>query len=356
MPITQLVLRFLVGGLIAGCATNGMGDDGSGDDDGDVPFTNGVSTLSGTAAAGYVDGARAVARFSNPVNVAFRDGTLYVADFDNGKLRAIDTTSHVTTTVINQAGFARPFGLAFAPDGTLYASTDNDPMGGHTLMSGTIWRIDIGNKKAVVVAASIGRPRGIAVLADGRIAVADDLHHVIEVVDAATGAATVIAGVFDAKGMVDGTGAAARFSTPYNLVVRSNGTLMVTDFDNNRLRQVALDGTTTTLSGAAQAGFVDGAMVDARFSHPQGMSIASNGDVYVTDLGNFRVRKVVGDQITTVAGNGMGGYLDNDNPLAAELFGLEGLAVVPDGSMIYVADGNRGETVASNRIRQIKLD
>lgn len=358
MSIPQLALRFLLAGLIAGCATNSsMGNDGGtgGDDDGDVPFTNGVSTLSGTAEAGYVDGARAVAKFSNPVNVAFRDGTLYVADFDNNKLRAIDTTSHVTTTVINQAGFQRPFGLAFAADGTLYVSTDNDPMGGHTLMSGTIWRIDLSGKKATVVAASIGRPRGIAVLPDGRIAVADDLHHVIELVDPGTGKVTVIAGVFDAKGMVDGTGAAARFSTPYSLIVRGDGKLMVTDFDNNRLRQVALDGTTTTLAGATQAGFVDGAMATARFSHPQGLTMAANGDIFITDLGNFRVRKVVGDQVTTVAGSGMGGYLDNDNPLAAQLYGLEGLSVVPDGSMLYVADGNRGEAVPFNRIRQVKL-
>jgi YVTN family beta-propeller protein len=358
MPIPSLVLRFLAIGLIAGCATNNGpsgNDGGGGDDDGEVPFTNGVSTLAGMAEAGYVDGARAVAKFSNPVNVAFRNGTLYVADFDNNKLRAIDTTSHVTTTVINQAGFQRPFGMAFAPDGTLYVSTDNDAMGGHTLMSGSIWRIDIANKKAVLVAAAIGRPRGIAVLPDGRIAVADDLHHVIELVDAGTGKATVIAGAFDAKGMVDGAGTVARFSTPYSLVVRADGKLLVTDFDNNRLRQVALDGTTITLSGATQAGFVDGAMADARFSHPQGVTMASNGDIYVTDLGNFRVRKIVGDQVTTVAGSGMGGYLDNDSPLAAQLYGLEGLSVTPDGSMLYVADGNRGEAVPFNRVRQVKL-
>lgn len=355
MAIPQLALRFLVAGLIAGCATNGMNDDGTGDDDGDVPFTNGVSTLSGSADAGFVDGARKVAKFSNPVNVAFRNGTLYVADFDNNKLRAIDTTSHVTSTVIAQAGFARPFGMAFASDGTLYVSTDNDPMGGHTLMSGTIWRVDLGAKKATVVAASIGRPRGIAVLPDGRIAVADDLHHVIEVVDVTTGRASVIAGAFDVKGMIDGPGAAARFSTPYDLVVGSNGKLLVTDFDNNRIRQVALDGTTATLSGATQAGFVDGTMANARFSHPQGMSVASNGDVFITDLGNFRVRKIVGDQVMTVAGNGQGGWVDNDDPLASELYGLEGLSVVPDGSMLYVADGNRGEDVPFNRVRQVKL-
>lgn len=360
MSTTRFALCLLFAGLIAGCATNGSSgsDDGGGTgggDDGDTPFTNGVSTLAGSADPGYVDGARKVARFSNPVNVAFHDGTVYVADFDNSKLRAIDATTHVTTTVILQQGFQRPFGMAFAPDGTFYVSTDNDPTGAHNPMSGTIWKVDVKGKKATVVANAIGRPRGMAVLSDGRIAVADYLHHVIEIVTPATGKATVIAGAFDAPGMVDGAGTVARFSTPYFVVARSDGKLVVTDFDNNRLRLVGLDGTTTTLAGTTQAGFVDGAMASAQFSHPQAMSAAANGDIYLTDLGNFRVRKIAGGQITTVAGNGMGGAVDNDDPLMSELYGLEGLSVVPDGSMLYVADGNRGEAVPYNRIRQVKL-
>jgi hypothetical protein len=355
MSTTRLALYLLFSGLVAGCATNGSGDDNGGDDDGDVPFTSGVSTLAGSAEAGYVDGARKVARFSNPVNVAFHDGKVYVADFDNSKLRAIDATTHVTNTVIVQQGFQRPFGMVFAPDGTFYVSTDNDPTGAHNPMSGTIWRVDVNAKKATAVATAIGRPRGMAVLSDGRIAVADYLHHVIEIVDPKTGKATTIAGAFDAPGMVDGAGAAARFSSPYYIVARSDGKLVVTDFDNNRLRLVGLDGTTTTLAGATQAGFVDGAMASARFSHPQGMVAAANGDVYLTDLGNYRIRKIAGDQITTVAGNGMAGAVDNDDPLMSELYGLEGVSVVPDGSMLYVADGNRGEAVPFNRVRQVKL-
>jgi len=138
--------------------------------------------------------------------------------------------------------------------------------------------------------------------------------------------------------------------------VRADGKLLVTDFGNNLIRLVALDGTTSTLSGTTTAGFADGAMAAAQFSHPQGLSIAANGDVYITDLGNFRVRRIVGDQVETVAGDGKGGYLDNDNRLAAEVFGLEGLSVVPDGSVVYVADGNRGESVPYNRVRQIKLN
>lgn len=361
MSITRLALRVLIAGLFAGCGNGSSSTDngtdggtGGGGDDGDLPFTSGASTLAGTGEAGYVDGARKVARFSNPVNVAYRDGALYVADFDNNKLRVIDVNTHVTSTVINQAGFARPFGLALGPDGTLYVSTDNNQAGSHDAMSGTIWKVDPAAHTATVVASSIGRPRGMTVLADGRIAVADYLHHVIELVDVHTGKATTIAGAWDTKGMVDGPGATARFSAPYDLVMRGDGKLMVTDFDNNRLRLVGLDGTTMTLSGA-QAGFADGSMATARYTHPQAISAAANGDIYLTDLGNFRIRRISGDTIQTIAGDGKGGWADNDNPLAAEFYGLEGLSVVPDGSMVYVADGNRGDPVPFNRVRQVKL-
>src|SRR5690348_10543120 len=117
MRTHKLVLRCFVTSMFVGCACNGghhpmMGGDtgggddtGSGDDtgggrdagggpgsgSGGLPSASGVSTLAGAGDAGYVDGAGKDARFANPVNVAYHDGVLYVADFDNGKLRAIDT-------------------------------------------------------------------------------------------------------------------------------------------------------------------------------------------------------------------------------------------------------------------------
>ena len=96
-------------------------------------------------------------------------------------------------------------------------------------------------------------------------------------------------------------------------------------------------------------------MTAAQFSHPQGITVASDGAIYVTDLDNFRVRRIVGNKVETVAGNGSGGYLDDDNPRAAELYGIEGLSVTPDGAMLYVADGSRGDAVPFNRVRQVKL-
>ncbi|MBS1120670.1 MAG: hypothetical protein H6Q90_2898 [Deltaproteobacteria bacterium] len=354
----QLVLLLVVG--LVGCASNsGGGTDGGGDDvpGADAqPFTTGVSTLSGAGDAGDVDGARGAARFADPVNVAYGpDGMLYVADFDNSKIRVVDPTNGQTSTLIAQQGFKRPFAMAFDAAGTFYVSTDNDDLGGHTLMSGSIWRIDIAARTATVIVTKIGRPRGLAVLDDGRLAVSDYTHHVIQILDPRNGLLTPLAGAWDVKGMVDGAGAAARFSTPYGIALTAGG-LVVADYDNNRLRLVGLDGTVQTLTGASGAGFVDGSMSSARFDKPQAIAVATNGDVYLTDLGNFRIRRIHGDNVDTVAGNGAGGFLDSDDRLAAQLFGLEGMSLVPDGSTLFVADGTRGDNVPYNRIRSVKMN
>jgi sugar lactone lactonase YvrE len=334
--------------VLVGCGTS------SGSNDDAPPFTNGVSTLAGSADPGFVDGDRGIARFANPVNVARGpDGNIYVADFDNSKLRVVDSEGN-TDTVINQKNFQRPFGLLFVGN-TLWVSTDNDPNGGHDLMSGTIWKVDIDAQTATPVAARVGRPRSLAALSDGRIATADDLHHVIQIFDPRNSQMTLLAGTWDTKGMVDAAGAAARFSTPYGIVQRSDGNLIVADFDNNRLRLVGLDGSASTLAGTGTAGFADGAMASAQMNHPQAIAMTSDGTVFFTDLGNFRVRRLKDGNIDTVAGNGTAGWIDADDPLQAELFGLEGMSLNPDGSMLYVADGTRGENVPFNRIRQIKM-
>lgn len=352
MMRTKLSLCVLLAATLVGCATN---DSSMSGDDVAPPWYEGVSTLTGAAAAGNADGPRGTARLNNPVNVAYGpDGKLYVADFDNDLIRVVDVDTGDTATVIKQANFKRPFGLAFGKDGVLYASTDNDGTGnGHNLMSGTIWRINPGAKTAEMVVQNIGRPRGLAVLSDGRIAIGDYMHHVVQVLNPGTLQMTILAGVWDGKGMVDATGAAARFSTPYHLVQRADGKLVVADYDNHRLRIVGLDGVVTTFTGGG-AGFADGAMADAKFNHPQGMAIAANGDIYVTDLGNYRIRKIVGTAVETVVGDGMGGYEDSDDKLSAEIYGLEGLSLKPDGSRLYLADGGRGELVPYNRVRVVK--
>jgi sugar lactone lactonase YvrE len=343
-------ILLIVSGLAACGTSGGM----HGDDSGGCPdLAGGVSTLSGGAQAGYMDGDRCTALFHNPVGTAYGpDGKLYVADFDNGKIRAVDASGN-TETIIAKQGFSRPFALAFGGN-TLYVATDNDPNNQHGVMSGSIWKVDVNAKTATPLAVDIGRPRALFMLKDGRLAATDYENHVVEAINVSTGAVTNIAGTFGQTGFADGAGAAARFAQPYGIVQRSDGNLVVVDQGNQRIRIVGLDGTVSTLAGGA-AGFVDGAMSDAKFNHPQAMAIDNQDNVYFTDIGNFRVRKISGSNVVTVAGDGMDGYADDTDPLGAEFHGLEGLAVKPDGSMLYVADGTGGEDVSYNRVRQIQV-
>jgi len=155
-------------------------------------------------------------------------------------------------------------------------------------MSGTIWKIDIHAKTATPIAAGIGRPRGIAVLPTGQIVAADYMHQVLQLVDPSTGKVQLLAGAWDEEGCIDALGGAARFATPYGVVV-VNGQIVVADYGNHRLRKVGLDGRVSTLAGDGVPGFADGALATARFNKPQGLAATAGGDIYVTDLDNFRV-------------------------------------------------------------------
>lgn len=339
--------------LLAGaCAGNGTTGD---DDDGGTcslgAMGNGVSTLTGCPEAGMVDGSRGDAMFANPVNVAVGpDGRVYVADFDNNLLRVVDPDG-TTSTLTAQDGFSRPFGLTF-DGGTLYVETDNNPQNQHTLTTGTVWRVNTSSGDATVIAQDLGKPRGLAVV-DGKIVTADYQHHVIKILQT-SGQVTTIAGTLDQPGCADGTGAAAKFNQPYDVVPLSDGSVAVADFGCNKIRKVTMAGVVTTIAGTGSAGHVDGAAADASFSSPQALAV--DGDtLYVTDIDNFLIRRISGGQVDTVAGNGSADSVDADDPRAAAIFGLEGLDIGADGAL-YVADGSRGEAALHNFVRRVVVN
>jgi sugar lactone lactonase YvrE len=317
------------------------------------PFTLGVSTVAGCDLFGDTGGARGFARFHNPANVAVAaDGTIYVADFDNDLIRRV-TPAGDTTTLVDQINFQRPFGLAFGNAGELYVQTDDNASGMHTTMTGTIWQVDLVTGVATPIIENIGRPRGIVVLGDGRIATSDYLHHVLQIVDPVPPATvTPLAGGFDMPGYVDAVGAAARFNRPYGMVVLLDGTLAVAELENHRIRRVALDGTVSLLAGTGTPGALDGDIAVATFNAPQDLAIDATGRLYVADTNNYKIRRIAGSTVDTVAGAGTVGYLDSDDPLMAQIFGLEGIALSPFDGKLYIADGTRGEdTNLHNRIR-----
>ena len=353
--MTRAPLIYLLSAALGGCFSSGGGSNGDGGGSA-PPFTNGVSTLAGAADAGYVDGDRDIARFANPVNVAYGpDGKIYVADFDNGKVRVTDDTG-TTGTVIAQQGFARPFGLVFF-GGALYATTDANGSGEHTPgKTGSLWKIDVSARTATELIDSIGMPRGIGVMNSGVLVVSDYENHVVETFNPATGQLTVLAGVFGTSGNANGCGSMARFNAPYGLVVRSDGKVVLVEQGNNDLRLVdPTTGCVSAFAGTGNAGFGDGPLATAQLSAPEGIASDGSGNLYVADSGNYRVREISGDAISTIAGNGTAGYVDDDDRMSAELYGLEGISVKADGSMVYVADGTRGSDVPYNRVREVKM-
>jgi len=317
-----------------------------------VPGVN-VSTLAGSGAPGRGDGTGATVGLANPVSVELApDGTLFVVEYDNNQIRQL-TTAGASSTVIPKGKLGDPFGIVATSNDLLYVDTDIDPKGKKSATSGTIWRIDVPTKTATPVAPDIGRPRGVALLSDGRLALSDYRNHLILLLDPQTGAVTTLAGS-GCSGYADGQGTAAQFSEPYGLAARADGTLVVADFGNHRLRTVSLDGAVGTLAGDGVNGMIDGAAAQARFYWPEDVAIDKSGAIYVADQGNHRIRRLAGGNVQTLAGNGTGGYADGTGD-AAEFFGLEGIAVTSDGLTVYAADGTNGGTGPYHRVRTVSI-
>ena len=319
----------------------------------------GAVTLAGSGLPGASDGPRDMAGFDNPVNVITGpDGNIYVADFGNNSIRRI-TPAGMVSTLIEQSNFRRPFGMVFAADGTLYVQTDTNDTGGLSTTTGTIWRVDLASGEATVLVRNIGRPRGLAALSDGRLVVVDGPRHSVLLLDpdAASPTPTLLAGSNDANlsGYVDGTGAEARFFRPQDVVVVDDE-IYVTDRENHRIRKITLDGVVTTLAGSGTPGSEDGSMGQASFNRPYGLAGDGAGNLYVSELDGYCIRKIdVGTgMVTTVAGTGTPGHLDSEDPMQAQFFGLEGIDV-GDDLYLYAADGSRGEDEPYHRVRRVSL-
>jgi hypothetical protein len=318
-----------------------------------------VSTIAGSDVAGNMNGTAAQSLFSNPVSVVIEPaGNLLVCDFQNNSLRRItnpDATVAVSTLTA-QAGFQTPYGMTFGTDGTLYVDTDYNPSGVKNATSGTIWKVNTTTGAATAYAVGVGRPRGLATLSDGRLVLGDYQNQRLLLLDTTTGTATTLAGHAGCPGLFNANGDAALFNVPYGIVVLPNGTIVVADEGNHVLRAVTLAGEVTTYAGDGGNGTVDGARLQARFSMPSALAVDAAGDVFVTDVGAHRIRRVAANgTVTTVAGDGTAGFMDGTGA-TSKLFGIEGIVSTTDGKTLYVADGSQGVvTDLFNRVRKIVI-
>ena len=296
-----------------------------------------INIVAGNGSNGFSgDGGKALAaELDQPAGVTVDTaGNIYIADYDNNRIRKV--TNGIITTV---AGGGKS-GLG---DGGLATS------------------------------AELGGPAGVTVDASGNIYIAEQVNNRIRKVTP-NGIITTVAGggnipVFSGLGD-GGLATSAVLSDPTGVAVDASGNIYIDDFLNNRIRKVDTNGIINTIAGGGTSGALgDGGLAtSAELSDPLGIAIDSNGNIYIADAGNYRIRKVdTNGIISTVAGNGTQGYSgDNSAAIAAELSYVESVAVDALGN-IYIGDGGNSvvrkvdtkgiiTTVAGNGIAGVSGD
>lgn len=221
-----------------------------------------VHPLAGDGQDGWLDGAAAASRFSDPYGVAIGPrGTVYVAD--GGEANRIRT---------------------IAPDGTVA-----------TLAGGSEGFID-----GIGSGAAFHTPSAIALDHEGNLFVADTGNHAIRKV-APDGSVTTLAGN-GSPGYLDGVGRAAQFNGPVGIAVDAAGIVYVADTYNDRIRRIGKDGSVTTLAGSGAPAFFDGPALQSAFDTPSALAVGLDGTLYVADTGNHAIRRIgVDGTVDTVA-------------------------------------------------------
>jgi sugar lactone lactonase YvrE len=258
-----------------------------------------------------------------PAGVAVdRNGTVYVADTFNNRVRTIDYAGVITTV----AGTGVPFP----------ASGDGGP----------------------AVNARIAWPTGLKLDGSGNLYIADAGNMRVRKVSPEGIIQTVAGDGFPGYRGDGGPAAAAELSWPKDIAFDGSGNMYIADTANHVIRKVTTDGVIATfagtggdLSGAGGYSGDGGLAASARMNQPSGLAVDSAGNVYVSDTENFRVRKVTpAGVITTIAGNGSRGY-SGDGGLAtqAQLTSPTGLAFDTVGNL-YIGDGASVRMISADGI------
>lgn len=198
--------------------------------------------------------------------------------------------------------------------------------------------------------AQLGTPRGVTIDSNGNVYIADYTNNRVRKVDKSTGTISTIAGTGVAGYSGDGGPAtSAQLNIPSAVLVDSLGNVYIADRGNHRIRKVDPSGTISTVAGTGVVGYSgDGGLAtSAQLSHPLGLALDSDNNLYIAENGNT-IRKVnPSGIISTVAGNGGTGYGGDNGPATSALMSnVSGVAVDGLGN-VYIAD------TTNHRIRKV---
>jgi sugar lactone lactonase YvrE len=203
--------------------------------------------------------------------------------------------------------------------------------------------------------ATLYAPKGITLDSHGNLYIADRSNNRIRKVDAVTGKISTVAGNGTGGYNGDGrTATSAALNLPERIALDNNGNLYIADLGNYRIRKVdTVTGNISTVAGTGTGGYNGDGIVatNAQLYNPSGIVLDNNGNLYIADNGNKRIRKVdaVTGNISTVAGTGTSGY-SGDGGLATNA-SLQPMDVTLDSSErnLYITD------YGNHRIRRVEL-
>ncbi len=340
----------------------------------------GPSEIATVAGGGYGDGGPSRHAALGEVQAVATDaaGDVFFDNIDNNTVRRIDASTGVITTVAgvsldvpapnpppSYGGDGGPATLAYL----------NYPLGLAVDQHGDLFIADFGNNRVREVSAATGiittvagngtagfsgdggaatkaelnRPEGLAVDSHGNLFIGDAGNCRIREVSAATGIITTVAGSSTCGYGGDGGPATSAVLANHlpGLAVDQNGDLFIADYYNNRVREVAAaTGTITTIAGNGSAGYTgdNGPATQAELANPGGVALTPGGDLLISDSNNYVVRQVnlATGIITTVAGNGSFGHRGDGGPAtSASLSATEGVATDQSGDF-FIADWDPG--------------
>ncbi len=328
-----------------------------------APVTYTISTVAGNNTQGFSgdSGAATAAQLAGPYAVSMDgNGNLYITDQFNFRIRQVSSSGIITTVAGTGAtGFAGDAAKATAGQisavvgivadaaGNFYISdTGNNRI--RKITSAGIISTFAGNGNtglsgdgAAATNATLSQPTGLALDSAGNLYIADSANNVIRKVGSDGNINRIVGSGFTGFLGDGGQAQYVNLNGPRGVAVDGNGNIYVADTENHRIRMMSKSGIVTTIAGTGTAAFSGdgGPAVAAKLNRPLGIAVDKAGNVYFADYFNSRIRKIGLDGIIrTVAGNGQLGYSgDGGIATSAALHFPSGVAVDANGK-VYVAD------------------
>lgn len=329
----------------------------------DYQLTVNVSTYAGTGELGYRDGEASTALFNYPVGLELNDnGDLIVVDYWNHSIRIVSTDGMVGTLagdgsagvsdgVGSAARFYRPIDVAIASDGSIFVSDFGNHRIRHITPSGSVTKFAgsvSGYKDGSPHEARFSFPAGIALTENDTLYVSDSENNFIRQV-APNGEVETYVGSGN-FGFANGYASQAEFRWPFGLDSDNKQRLFIADHTNHRIRMVSSEQYVSTFSGDGDPGFMEGQRSDARYNFPYDVAIDGDNYVYVADHYNNRIRMISPKgSVKTIAGENTPGFTDGDET-EARFNRPIGLAVNEEGTVLFVADHH------NHAIRKLTLE